>query len=87
MSLNDLRRGQVVQVLHIPDQAVSIQLLRFGITPGSRVECHTKVPFGPVVVKYGGQEIAIGRQVARGIWVENAGAGTGTPEGRGGRIG
>ncbi|GAB4258193.1 MAG: ferrous iron transport protein A [Deferrisomatales bacterium] len=71
MSLNDLRRGQVVKVVHIPDDTVRVQLLRFGITPGSQVRCHTKVPFGPVVVKYGGQEIAVGRQVARGIRVES----------------
>lgn len=82
MSLSDLRRGQVVQVLQIPDETVRIQLLRFGITPGSRVRCHTKLPFGPVVVKYGGQEIAVGRQVARGIRVEREAEGLGGSNGQ-----
>jgi Fe2+ transport system protein FeoA len=51
MSLNDLRRGQAVKVLHIADEVVRVQLLRFDITPGSRVTCYSKVPFGPVVVQ------------------------------------
>ncbi len=69
MCLSDLRRGQWARVEKISDDALRVQLLRFGITPGSRVCCHARLPFGPVVVKYGGQEIAVGRQVARGIEV------------------
>lgn len=69
MSLNDLRRGQRATVASIPDEGLRIQLMRFGITAGCNVRCHAKVPFGPVVLRYGGQEIAVGRDVARRVGV------------------
>lgn len=64
MSLCDLRRGQRAQVAEIKDEGLRVQLLRFGITQGSQVECRTHIPFGPVVLRYGGQEIALGREIA-----------------------
>ncbi len=69
MCLSDLRRGETARVLQIPDERLRIQLLRFGIAPGSEVRCHARLPFGPVVVRYGNQEVAMGRQVARTIQV------------------
>lgn len=70
MCLSDLRRGQRARVVRIPDEHLRVQMLRFGIAAGCQVCCHTKLPFGPVVLKYGGQEIALGRQVATTIQVE-----------------
>jgi Fe2+ transport system protein FeoA len=72
MSLSDLRRGQSGTVLQIPDDELRVQLLRFGITAGCSVHCHTKIPFGPVILRYGGQEIALGRKVADQISIESA---------------
>lgn len=69
MSINDLRRGQIATVGEIPGEQLRIQLLRFGITTGCQVSCHTNIPFGPVVLKYGGQEIALGRDLARQVGV------------------
>lgn len=69
MCLSDLRRGETARVLQIPDERLRIQLLRFGIAAGSEVCCQARLPFGPVVVRYGGQEVAMGRQVARAIEV------------------
>lgn len=70
MSVSELRRGDWARVIRIPDEALRVQLLRFGIHAGSRVQCHVRLPLGPVVLKSGGQEIALGRQVARSIEVE-----------------
>jgi len=67
MSLSELRRGQTATVGNIPAEELRVQLLRFGIAAGSQVSCHTNIPFGPVVLKYGGQEIALGRELARQI--------------------
>jgi len=67
MSISELRRGQIATVGHIPAEELRVQLLRFGITAGCQVSCHTNIPFGPVVLKYGGQEIALGRELARQI--------------------
>ena len=69
MVLSDLRKGQSATVTQIPDDSLRMQLMRFGVTTGCRVRCHTKLPFGPVVLKYGGQEIAVGRQVARQVTI------------------
>ena len=70
MCVSDLRRGQWGRVLRIPDENLRVQLLRFGIHDGARVCCHARLPFGPVVLRYGGQEIALGREVARGIEIQ-----------------
>lgn len=64
MCLSELRRGQKANVTEIADETLRVQLLRFGITQGCQVQCHTNLPFGPVVLRYGGQEIAIGREIA-----------------------
>jgi ferrous iron transport protein A len=70
MSLNDLRRGQSGTITNVPDENLRIQLLRFGIINGTQVRCHCKLPFGPVVLKYGGQEIALGRDIARQVTIK-----------------
>ena len=71
MSISDLRRGQFANINNIPDEQLRIQLLRFGIAAGSKVCCHTNMPFGPVVLKFGGQEIALGRKIAKQIEIDN----------------
>lgn len=71
MCLSELRRGQAAIVTHIPDETLRTQLLRFGIAAGSRVFCHARLPFGPVVLRFGGQEIALGRQLAEQIRIQS----------------
>jgi len=71
MCLSDLKRGEWGRVVRIEDEKLRVQLLRFGIHGGCRVRCHARLPFGPVVVRYGGQEIALGREVARGIEIQS----------------
>jgi len=56
-------------VEHIPEGQFRHQLMRFGIAEGSRVTCYVKLPFGPVVLRHGGQEIAIGKSLARQMMV------------------
>lgn len=70
MSINELRRGQTATIGKIDKEQLRVQLLRFGITAGCQVSCHTKIPFGPVVLKYGTQEIALGRELARQISID-----------------
>lgn len=74
MCLSDMRRGEWARVTAIPDADLRVQLLRFGIADGCRVCCQSKLPFGPLVLRYGGQEIAVGRQLARAIQVEGEGS-------------
>ena len=70
MTLDMVRRGDHVRILKIDDPQVRIQAIRFGIGEGSDVRCAEKLPAGPVVVRRGRQEIAIGRSIARAIDVE-----------------
>jgi len=71
MSLSDLTRGQSAVISTIPEKNLRTQLLRFGIVTGTEVSCYTNIPFGPVVLRLGGQEIALGREIARQISVES----------------
>lgn len=69
MCLSELKRGQSARVETIADEQLRVQLLRFGIAAGCRVICHTRLWAGPVVLRFGGQEIALGREMARQIQV------------------
>lgn len=69
-TLECLSRGDRCRVLGIDDERVRGQAIRFGMGEGSMVSCVTKLPAGPVVLRSGRQEIAIGRQLARRIRIE-----------------
>ncbi len=69
MCLSELKRGQTARVDNIADEHLRVQLLRFGIAAGCQVCCHARLWAGPVVLRYGGQEIALGREVAQQIQV------------------
>ena len=71
MCLSEMKRGQTAFIDNIPDDHLRAQLMRFGITAGTQVLCHTRIPFGPVVLRYGGQEIALGRDLALQIKVKS----------------
>jgi len=70
MCLNELKPGREARVNHIADAELRTQLLRFGIANGSQVRCLNRIPFGPIVLRYGGQELALGRGIARRIEIE-----------------
>jgi len=70
MCLDQIRTGEEVIIKEIPDSMAKTQFIRFGIGEGSSVVCHSKIPFGPVVLRKNRQEIAIGRELARTITVE-----------------
>jgi Fe2+ transport system protein FeoA len=67
MCLHELKRGEQARVGQIADSQLRTQLLRFGIVTGSEVRCLNRIPFGPIVLRYGGQELALGRDLARRI--------------------
>ncbi|HEX9015417.1 MAG TPA: ferrous iron transport protein A [Chloroflexota bacterium] len=70
MTLDMVRRGDSVRILAIPDPQVRVQAIRFGIGEGADVRCAENLPAGPIVVRRGRQEIALGRTIARSISVE-----------------
>ncbi len=70
MTLDMVRRGDSVRILKIDDPQVRVQAIRFGIGEGADVRCAENLPAGPVVLRRGRQEIALGRSIARSISVE-----------------
>lgn len=67
-----MRPGDDGVVGHIGDDRARAQAVRFGIGDGAHIHCITALPGGPVVVRAGRQEIAIGRGLAARIQVAPA---------------
>lgn len=68
-SLDCIRKGERIEIISVNDQHARVQALRFGMAEGACVECVTRVPAGPLVIKSGRQEIAVGRELAKRISV------------------
>ena len=68
-SLDCIRKGEKIEIIAVNDQHARVQALRFGMAEGACVECVTRVPAGPLVLKSGRQEIAVGRALAKRISV------------------
>lgn len=68
-TLADARVGQHLLVTRVDDPHARVTALRFGMAEGACVRCVTRVPAGPIVLKSGRQEIAVGRELARRISV------------------
>jgi len=66
-TLDCVRKGDKIEIISVNDAAARMQALRFGMCEGANVECVTKIPAGPLVIKSGRQEIAVGRSLAKRI--------------------
>ncbi len=66
-SLDCIRKGERIEIISVDDQNARVQALRFGMAEGACVECVTKIPAGPLVIRSGRQEIAVGRALAKRI--------------------
>jgi Fe2+ transport system protein FeoA len=67
--MDTLRRGDRCVVVDIGDDRARHVALRFGMAAGATVSCVTALPAGPIVLRSGRQEIAVGRTLARRIRV------------------
>jgi len=72
MTLDQVKRGQKVEICKIPDEFVRTQAIRFGVCVGTVVTCAGKLPAGPIIISKGHQELAIGRGLAKKIDVREA---------------
>jgi len=66
-TLDVVRKGDRFEIVSVDDAHARVQALRFGVAEGACVECVTRVPAGPLVIKSGRQEIAVGRSLAKRI--------------------
>lgn len=68
-SLDCVRAGERLEIVSVDDEHARVQAVRFGMSEGACVECITRIPAGPLVLKSGRQEIAVGRALAKRIQV------------------
>lgn len=67
--LADARAGDEMVVTSVNDTQARVSALRFGMAEGALVRCVSRIPMGPIVLRSGRQEIAVGRQLAGRITV------------------
>lgn len=70
MNLAEVKKGDKFNIKHISDARIRAQALRFGISEGADLYCGEIIPGGPVIIKRNLQEIAIGRNLAKNILIE-----------------
>ena len=70
-TLNEAKAGSQIKLEKISD-SVRTNLIRLGLCVGDTVKCVAKVPGGPVVLEKGLQEIAIGQNFAKDIYISGA---------------
>ena len=68
-TLDRAHRGDEMVVMSVDDEHARVTAIRFGISQGAKVTCVTRIPAGPIVLKSGRQEIAVGRNLAKRICV------------------
>jgi Fe2+ transport system protein FeoA len=68
-SLDEANRGDELEIVEVDDEHARIHCLRFGMAEGACVTCVARIPAGPLVLRSGRQEIAVGRNLARRIRV------------------
>ena len=71
-TLADARAGDRMVVRSVDDPSARVTALRFGMAEGAAISCVARIPAGPIVLRSGRQEIAVGRQLARRIVVSPA---------------
>jgi len=72
MTLEQAKTGDKLIIKKIRDSQTRIKAIRFGVMEGVEVTCTENLPYGPVVIQRGRQELAVGRGLARRIKVEPA---------------
>ena len=70
MHLGEVKEGEIVEILEFPEGDIKSQAIRFGIDSGQSVYISQVFNNGPVVIKKGNQEIAIGRNLAEKIKIK-----------------
>jgi ferrous iron transport protein A len=71
MNMNSIEVGQKVKVLGVEDKGAEKRLFEIGIMTGAELQIISRHPFqGPLVIKIGNANIALGRSIAGKVEVE-----------------
>lgn len=71
-TLEKAKAGDTLQVLRITDHETATVAMRLGIAEGETLYLASKIPGGPVVIRRGAVEIALGRELCKSIEVTHA---------------
>lgn len=72
MTLADAKEGASFVVTGTRSEEVTLQAMRFGIGQGARISIAKNIKGGPVIVSRNEMEVAVGRQLALLIEVEQS---------------
>jgi Fe2+ transport system protein FeoA len=72
-TLDCVKKGNSCVIRRIPAGEIKAQAIRFNLTEGNTAVCQGIIPAGPIILKIGQQEVALGRNLARQIEVEEVG--------------
>lgn len=70
MTLDQVKKGQSLQIQKIADVNLRDQIIRLGIYEGAKVLCAERIGHGPVILKNRMQQIAIGDKLAQKISIQ-----------------
>lgn len=70
MTLAQAEKGEKLIIRSIEDSEMRMKAIRFGVMEGTEVICSEKLPSGPIIIRKGRQELAVGRRLAQNITVE-----------------
>ena len=68
-TLDKAVKGTYLTITTLPAGMFKIQLLRIGLSEGEKVSCLERLPGGTIIVQKNRQEIAIGYDLAKEIFV------------------
>lgn len=70
LTLEQAKIGDTLRIVCITDPETATMAMRLGISEGEVLQLASRVPGGPVVIRRGAIEIALGRELCRQIEVE-----------------
>lgn len=67
ITLDQAPIGQQVRIERIQDEEIAMMAVRLGIAVGEMIVVASKIPGGPLVIRRGRVDIALGRELCKGI--------------------
>ena len=74
MTLDQASIGDLLVIQSIEDPQTAMMAIRLGISQGEVIELTSKIPGGPLVIRRGKVDIALGRDLCQGIAVQRMSA-------------
>lgn len=67
MTLDQAPIGQHVKIERIQDEEIAMMAVRLGIAVGELITVASRIPGGPLVIRRDRVDIALGRELCKGI--------------------